>query len=102
MNKKTFKNVKVIILFLLMLLISSCRSEYFLTNENTSNEFVNELNALSTKDARITLTSKTEVEAKFLLYEKDSISIELKKENRVTTTAFPVEDIYKIRFSISN
>lgn len=102
MNKKTFKNVKVIILFLLMLLISSCRSEYFLTNENTSNEFVNELNALSTKDARITLTSKTEVEAKFLLYEKYSISIELKKENRVTTAAFPVEDIYKIRFSISN
>jgi hypothetical protein len=61
MNKKTFTSIKALILFLQILLLSSCTSEYYVTNVETRKEFVDELNDKINREAMISLKNNTKI-----------------------------------------
>jgi len=102
MNKKTFTSIKALILFLQILLLSSCTSEYYVTNVETRKEFVDELNDKINREAMISLKNNTKIEGKFLSFQKDSISVEIENEKKVNIQKLTTDDILSINFLNSN
>lgn len=80
MNKITFTSIKSLILFLQILLLYSCTSEYYVTNVETRKKFVDELNNKINREAIISLKNNTKIEGNFLNYQHDPISVEIENE----------------------
>lgn len=68
----------------------------------TRKEFVDELNDKINREAIISLKNNTKIEGNFLIYQHDSISVEIENEKKVNIQKLTTDDILSINFVISN